>query len=1125
MTEDFEANVEYEEKPNNPSDKFYLSKFDLDEDQSREIIVSMATSKKYIFFLTQSHNIFCVDSVSLQSTNETYTLPEPKEKNNFKENFDKIWTDREGNHCIIRHNNAIYYFNTYIKEPIELEIFRGKEICAIALDDRNTDVKTTKNFLAVDYNNKIYECCIEYITDEKTDKGKIQDKIEELISIFISDLGLEDEDNFSKFEAKVINDRIYGIKFFHATNSAIDQGVDNCYIIMVTRNRLYQFNGLGLKNFKQIFKRYEKNPSLIKDNCFHFPLNKRNFLVHFDILYKNELRNLGENKKDKIDVLSQFGWRTSSGYCYGDFEYDKSEDSSGLPSKVKNFTVIPFEKINEKGKKETKLNPRTVTHSQYHIFILYEDCLTIVSKISSNIIFTKYFDKKYDLMIYNEFSEDNGIILLSSIKGIDQISLKKENDDLWKDYLEIDDYEKALIFCEDENKRKIINKLNAEEKLEKDEKEAANIYINTDEKFEIICLNMLRKGSIDGLKLFLNNKLNSIKEHNELTNEDIFQLNIIINIILEIFIQDNNTDKFEFRGFIREYKKYINKNLMFQLLINYGKLDEYEEIYTILEDYKTIIIYRINQGQILYALSFLTDTAAITEKKETLIVLGNIFLENCRLFFQKDVKNAFLFLHEAIIKNNVEIDDIMENVILALMSRRDKDMYKAKNRYYMLDKEKNIFDEEVKCILENLKIFSRYYGFYDTLRNQIKQELTSINNLYLFYLSINPTNKQTVIKYLKEKIEKDSKNTKKVQYEYAKSLLKENNKQGYALILALTGKYSEGISYVLKKELNETKEISESNQEIAEFIARNVKDKKLQKTLWIQIIRNLSEDIEKNSNENKSEEEFTQAMKIMEKSKILKMEDVLRYITDSTKLVEITTKFVECIEKKEKNINELKQDIKNYNKTFENISTDLYNTKKKSMEIKYNEFKCSICQELIRNKRIFLFPCGHMFDMDCIRQKLLDYENTGIDYLHEDNILIDKLFFELGFIPKKFFKDEKDEKEEEKEDKEDKGEEMEEIEEDKYYIQTLGQEAMKRVKKIGGFFSKIKNDIYQGFWGKEEDINKNDEEKDKKYNELKKILSKHCVLCGNFLIDSVQNSLGFKLNLDDNDEGEPDFDI
>ena len=75
------------------------------------------------------------------------------------------------------------------------------------------------------------------------------------------------------------------------------------------------------------------------------------------------------------------------------------------------------------------------------------------------------------------------------------------------------------------------------------------------------------------------------------------------------------------------------------------------------------------------------------------------------------------------------------------------------------------------------------------------------------------------------------------------------------------------------------------------------------------------------------------------------------------------------------------------------------------MEIKYNEFKCEICRELIRNKRIFLFPCGHMFDMDCIRKRLLDYENTGLENLHEDNVKIDKLFYELGYINRYVFKE------------------------------------------------------------------------------------------------------------------------
>ena len=135
MLEDYETKKE-EVKD---SDKFILKKLELDSDQSQETIISMASSKKFIFFLTQNNNLFCIESQSLKIINEIQPLPEPKSKNNFKEkNFNKIWADREGNHCIIRHNNSMYYFNSAFKQAYELNNFKGKEICAVGLDDRST---------------------------------------------------------------------------------------------------------------------------------------------------------------------------------------------------------------------------------------------------------------------------------------------------------------------------------------------------------------------------------------------------------------------------------------------------------------------------------------------------------------------------------------------------------------------------------------------------------------------------------------------------------------------------------------------------------------------------------------------------------------------------------------------------------------------------------------------------------------------------------------------------------------------------------------------------------------------------------------------------------------------------
>ena len=1117
MIDDFESKIMNEENSKGTSDKFYLKEFDLSEEQKRETILSMATSKKYIYFLTGSHNIFRVNSVTLETISESYTLPDPKEKNDFKEsNFNKIWADREGNHCIIRHNNAIYYFNCALQEIIELENFRGKEICAVALDDRNIEPKTTKNFLAVDYYNNIYECCVDVIIDEKSKKEKIVDSVEKLTQLIFSDPSTEDEEESDKKRSKQMNDRIYGIKFFHATNSNIDQSEDSCYIVAVSKNRFYQFYGPGLKGFKQIFSRYERNPSLVNDCCKHFPKIKKDFRVDFDILYKNESRSIGDKKSKKMDVFNMFGWRTYTGYCYGNFSHNNNDKSSGLPLELKEFTIIPFQKITDKGQKQTNLDPIAVMHTLNHIFILYDDCLTVVSKLTSNIVHTQYFDTKYDQMLYNEFSKDNGIILLTSRKKLYQISLKDENKDIWKDFLEISQFDKALAFCDSDTLKQKIYRIMADQDFKKNPANSANTYAFSDERFEIVCLKYLMEKDIFGLKLYLDcYKVENIKpdENEGYTPEQKLQLNLINTWLVELCLSDKNAKDGDFKNLLtREVKKTLDKNLIYQLLLNYGKMKEYTDYASNNSDFERAVFHHINQGQINEAIKALQLYLGFgTEDKNELASLTNIFLENSHLFFQTNPKDSIdLFNNFKAIGGN---DHLVENAVQALMSRTDKDNLNGKNKKELEPKAKKEFDDNIKVIMNYLKELKENSDKNKYIKNQIREQRNNINNLYIFYLSVNPANKQAVIDFLKKYLELDKNGRKNqkaevdFQLDYAKRLLKDNQ-LAYALVLALMGKFSEGVAYVLKKASDDNN--PQKHQEIAEFIANSATDKKLKKKLWIDIFRNYSESGGDSKN-NKDEEKFTQAIKIMEKSKVLKIEDVLPHITDSIKIEEFKSQISDCISQYEKNINKLKKNIKDYNQTAENIKMDINKIKKKSMEIKYNEFKCQICNGYIKNKNIFLFPCGHMFDMDCIRETLLNYEITGLESLHEDNVKIDQLSYNLGYIPKRLFRQRKEVQNEEEEIK--KGEEKEKEKENKL------ADGFGLLKKLN-FVTK----------NKKEELPELDEAAKNHYKTaLNEILSKQCVLCGDFLVDSVQCSLNQKSTKEDSNglkltlKGEPDF--
>ena len=1077
MLDDLESKILQEDKVESTSDKFALNRFNLPMSQQNINILSMSSSKRYIYLVTERSELLRIESNTLKPIQQAYTIPNPETKPKFYENLTKIWTDRNGNHSIIRYNRGIFYFNSNGTMVKELKNFRGIEICTVGFDDRNADPQNTNNFIATDYLNNIYECNIEVEKYELNGDYQIKDTIEKLTTVCFKDSDNEDDDDTNAIGTRNY-DRIYGIRFFKATKAKLESNENAFYIIAVTRNRLYQFIGPGSTSFKQIFGRYERTPALFNDSCKIFPQNlRRNAAFNgtdLDILFKTEQRSTGEKKSTKVDVFNQFGWKTDSGFCFGQFTYVNNLKSTGLPFELKQFTVMPYSKINNEGIKEDGIEPKAVLHTNNHILLLYKDSLTVISKLTSNIVHTQYFQMECDQMIYNEFAKDNGIILLNSKKGLYQISLKDENNDIWKDYLEIGDYQKAQSFCGSENLKRKINRIDAENEF--DEKKngynAASKFAYSDEKFEIVCLKYLMKNDIDGLSIYLQIYMESNlhkenkdrKENIKEKKEDLLQLSLLSTWILEISLKLNssgNKEKIDdFRQLVRENKKYLEPGLIYQLLQSYGKITEYIEFASIMNDYEKVISYYINNGQVDDALENLTRFSSYSDDKETIKILTQIFLDNCHIFFKKNPKESILLLQQ-------RFKDVkMESIVQAIMSTTDKDLDDKMIEFDKAEKAKRA--ENSQAILSYLKSLVE--------KPKIEEE-NNIHNLYIYYLSRNKANQEAILEYLKGplKIDENEFNVylkkKEVlfQLDYAKKLFKDNP-PAYSLVLALMGKYSEGVKTALMEK-------NEECLNIAKFIASNAPGEKLRKKLWI--------DIFSCDNQN----EFKQALDIMKESKILKIEDVLPHITDTIKIEEFKKQISNCINEYEENIKKLKDDINVYNKTAENIKGDIYRVKKKSMEISYSDCKCEICQGYIKDKNIFLFPCGHKFDMNCIKDSLLSYEATGLDYIHELNVKIDDLFYQIGFSKGKSFTGNKKIKNGEDEDETKKqGDSIE--------------------RSTTGLFNRIID--MTGFKRQEVQDKKDSKHLKALKDELYDILSEQCVLCGDFMVDSIQCSLSLR---------------
>ena len=409
----------------------------------------------------------------------------------------------------------------------------------------------------------------------------------------------------------------------------------------------------------------------------------------------------------------------------------------------------------------------------------------------------------------------------------------------------------------------------------------------------------------------------------------------------------------------------------------------------------------------------------------------------------------------------------MEIIIRAIVSTTDKDELNISSESKMkIKNEDNEKEEKEKKEIKKKNENEILSYLRNLIENEIKlgKEEKNIHNLYIYYLSKSESSQEELLEYLKTPLNKKhnkysmykSKKEALFQLDYAKKLFR-NNPEALSLVLALMGKYSEGVKLALKTNTKKSKEI-------AKYIASNAPEEKMQKELWIDIFC-----------DNKQNEK--DPIKIMKESKILKIEDVLPYISDEIKIEDFKMQISKCINEYEENINHLKEDISNYNKANETIINDIYKINKKSTEIKYGECKCDICQKIIKDRNLYLFPCGHVFDAFCIKNSLINYQKEGIKdkKLIEKNKKILELFKKLKII------DEKDRNKDDENDKKD----------------IMGQ-----------FFSKIIN------YGKEV-VKKQDQNNEKLTakeiedgkTELNNLLTEQCVLCGEYMVENVQNSL------------------
>ena len=223
---------------------------------------------------------------------------------------------------------------------------------------------------------------------------------------------------------------------------------------------------------------------------------------------------------------------------------------------------------------------------------------------------------------------------------------------------------------------------------------------------------------------------------------------------------------------------------------HYGRVDEFLFFAEIKKDYETIILHHINEKNIKTSIDRLKYFSEVDSKKSELY---NLFTRYSHIFMKYEPEATIDLLLENF-KNNIDPNKIITAIMNTEIEKREK----------------------VVFYLEKL------------IKDNCKEK--NIHNLYIFFLCQIAENKQDYIErllgYLEEKSHFNNLESTDFDVDYALkvfSQFKIYQAQTYALYLM--GKYDESIKVALEH----------NYLDIAKKLDKLVKDKKIQKRLWLEV--------------------------------------------------------------------------------------------------------------------------------------------------------------------------------------------------------------------------------------------------------------------------------------------------
>ncbi|KIY45750.1 hypothetical protein FISHEDRAFT_76299 [Fistulina hepatica ATCC 64428] len=850
-------------------------------------LIAFAVSSDMLVMALASNMLVFIE---LSHSEQVIQIPIPRKPSEFT--IYKCFIDPSGRHVLVSSTTGEnwYYYRNW-KKPKQLKSFKML-IESIAWNKTallsGANPTSTREMLIGARDGTIYEA----VLDAEDDFFKSQERYLQLV--------------FTLPERRPIT----GISF----NFYPPADLKKALVVVTTPSRIYQFVGAPdrrsddrSKVFSGLFGSYRDTAPKILELPGNIPHSELHFFTP----------NAGQAQS----LPKTMAWLTGPGIYHGTMNFQSATDDL-----IDATALLPYPQFTDSSSNEP---PLSMAVTEFHFVLLYRDRIAAVCRLDDSLAYEEALPIRTEEVLGISADPVRGTYWVYTDKSLFELAVKNDSRDVWKIFLQQNEYEHALRYAKTAVQRDLILSAQARAFFEEGRFfQAAQIYARCSVSFEEVTLKFLDAGERDSLRSYLVSRLERTRK------SDLTQRMMLATWLIEFYLSKcNELDDLvaseslshdarnvqterdileeELRQFLQTYKNDLDRDIVYELIQGHGRTDMYLFYMTVVGDSARVIEHWITEEE------WLNAVAAISSQSD---------LELYYRFSSVLICNAPTATVDAWLRQPA-LDPIRLIPALLQLQHLPRDPLSPNQAIRYLTHvifQQNNTSPTIHNLLITFFVSSSPLG-----SSPAPEDDTAL----LRFLSTAPSDLLTGKPYY--------------DLDYALRLCKQSGRiQACVHIYSKMGLWENSVDLALQKG---DLELATLNADMPEG------DQVLRKKLWLKIARYVVQD----------KKDIKAAMRFLENTDLLKIEDILPFFPDFIVIDDFKEEIARALEGYSAHIEELKLEMDEATRTAESIKQDIAALQTRFVTIDANEL-CSSCSQQLITRQFYVFPCRHSFHVDCL---------------------------------------------------------------------------------------------------------------------------------------------------------------